>query len=150
MTPAAPDDRTIVDALGIRHRLERGADRNARCGQLVQGRVERGGDVDCMACVGGPSLLSLLDLRNGVEIVAWVQLIDESGSWAGDSVPVTFANGENVHGFAFTGLMPGTKIVGHRYHDEDGRTIWINRWKSPLVVLEGYEIGVEAGQAKVV
>lgn len=141
--------RTIVDTLGIRHRLERGAGRNARCGRLVQGIVADDGDVDCMACVGGPSLLSLLDLRDGVEVVAWVQPYDEHGRPAGDSVPVTFTRGENVHGFEFTGLVVGTTVIGHRYHDEDGVTIWINAWKSPLVVTEDIEIGAVAGAARV-
>jgi hypothetical protein len=142
--------RTIVDVLGIRHRLERGAERNTRCGRLVAGDVGHEEDVDCMACVGGPSLLSLRDLRVGVEVVAWVQLFDDQGNQAGDSAQVTFTNGENVHEISFTGLAPGTVLVGHRYHDEDGRTIWINKWASPLVVREDLEIGVEAGRAKIV
>lgn len=141
--------RTIVDVLGIRHKLERGASRNTRCGRLVARDVERDGDVDCMACVGGPTLLSLLDLRDGVEVMAWVQLYDDQGSRASDSVQVTFTNGENVYAISFAGVAPGTTLVGHRYHDEDGRTIWINRWKSPLVAGEGLEIGVEAGRARI-
>lgn len=137
--------RTIVDALGIRHKLERGASRNTRCGRAVAGDVDRGGDVDCMACVGGPSLLSLRDLRDGVEVVAWVQVFDRQGNQAGNSAQVTFTDGMHVHGVSIAGLAPGTVLVGHRYHDEDGRTIWINKWERPIAMRKDLEFRIEAG-----
>jgi hypothetical protein len=145
----AMTDMIIVDTLGIHHKVENGAGRNTRCGRLIVGSVGRSGDVDCMACIGGQSLLSLQDLRDGVEVMVWVQLFDSHGNFTGDSVPVTFTNGTNTRAFSFVGLVPGTTLIGHRYHDEDGKTVWVSRWEEPLVLKEGFDIVIDARQAKV-
>jgi hypothetical protein len=140
---------TIVDALGIRHRSEPGASRDTRCGRLVGGDATPGGDVDCMACAGGPSLLSIEDLRDGVDVTVWIQLIDRDGKRASDSSEMTFVRGRNAREVRMRDLTAGATIVAYRYHAEDDRTVWIGQLREPIIVHHGDTLAIAAGEARV-
>lgn len=144
--------KTILDPFGIRHRVENGNLRNTRCGKFVVGPkslLRDLDDVDCMTCLGGPSLLSMLDLRSGFDVVAWIHLVDNKGNRACESIEITFTQGISNTEIKWTNFVSGTIIVGYRYHDEDDRTLQITLFNETYRVNSDDYITIEKGKARV-
>jgi hypothetical protein len=129
--------RVICDRVGVTHTFEAASWHNTRCGQLVYvlvggimylylGGVEGAGlgegIVDCMACLAGPSHLTMYDLRDGKEVRAWVRLDGADGP-VGSAKPITFTKGYNVGEVTFDDLPIGVPVFGYSYLDEDGRDL---------------------------
>lgn len=121
--------RVVRDHAGITHRFESGANRNTRCGRLIGlADVFDGNDeiVDCMSCLVRSTRLTLMDLKQGVEVKILVRLLDKTGSPAGSAYPITFSLGRNVNEVVFDDLPVGVIVHGHQYEDDDGHVIFGN------------------------
>ena len=140
--------KVIVDAQGVLHRYERRARQNTRCGLRIDA-AWRDGEPDCMACVAGPSLLTLRDLRDGVFVEVWVQLFDENHQAVGDRALLTFVEGSNIDGAEFTGIPVGTVVRGHSYQTEDGFVVWVSTWRESFVAGDDMTVGIDPGKAQV-
>jgi len=135
----------VRDASGIIHRFEAAAWHNTRCGERVEnhtrgvpwipiggrdGAMLPDGIVDCMACLAGQSHLSVLDLRDGIEVQAWVRLDSKNGP-VGSAQPITFTRGENVNEVTFDDLPVGIPVYGYYYLSDDGRVLHCNGYRWP-------------------
>lgn len=143
--------RVIRDRTGITHRFEAAAYHNTRCGQAL-GRRGKGlpvGIVDCMTCLVGPSHLTYIDLLDGVEVVAYVQLLDYFMDKVGMPRPIIFTRGVSKNVVTFDGLPVGVKVYGYSYEDEDGRDLVRNTRAFPggIILREGDTITIKVGAA---
>ncbi len=145
---------------GVTHKFEAAARHNTRCGQRVgvpwtpiggrDGATLPEGVVDCMACLAGRSHLSVMDLRDGVEVKAWIRL-DDGARLVGSAKPITFTRGTNIDVVIFDDLPVGVVARGYSYFDEDGRCLYSVE-AFPRGLVRGSEdntVMIYAGEARV-
>lgn len=159
--------RVIRDRVGVTHAFEAASWHNTRCGQRVyviangttclwlggaEGAGLGEGIVDCMACLAGPSHLTMYDLRDGKEVRAWVRLDGADGP-VGSAQPITFTDGTNVDEVTFDDLPIGVPVYGYSYLDEDGRDLHhhVVAWPGAGIVRrsENDTVMISAGGARV-